>query len=141
VAHAGLSAAEDVVNEAMARAVAGIGRFRWEAAGFDAWVFGILRRVCSEHHRRRARDGRRLHFDYASPGIEPGEDVELAEDHSRVREAFGRLSRAEQELLELRLIARLSAEDTAAVLGRSPGAIRTAQSRALANLRKLMDER
>ena len=55
VAHAGPAVAEDLVNEAMTRAVAGIGKFRWDGNGFDGWLFGILRRVCYEHHRRQHR--------------------------------------------------------------------------------------
>jgi RNA polymerase sigma-70 factor (ECF subfamily) len=48
---------------------------------------------------------------------------------------------ADRELLELRVMAGLSSEQTAAVLGRTPGAVRTAQSRALARLRQLLEER
>jgi RNA polymerase sigma-70 factor (ECF subfamily) len=138
--HAGAGAAEDLVNETMARAVAGMGRFRWEASGFDGWLFGILRRVCAEHHRRQGRRRHELRFGPEGNGSEPGEDLELAEDHAAVRAAFAHLNPAEREVLELRLISRLSADDTARVLGKRPGAVRTAQSRALANLRKLMDE-
>jgi RNA polymerase sigma-70 factor (ECF subfamily) len=141
IAHGGPSAADDLVNETMARAVAAIHRFRWESSGFDGWTFGILRRVCAEHHRRRTRDGRKPRFEFASRDTEPGERLEIAEDHEQIRRAFQRLSAGDQEVLELRLISCLSAEDTARVLGRSPAAVRTAQSRALANLRKMMDQR
>jgi RNA polymerase sigma-70 factor (ECF subfamily) len=140
VSHAGMASAEDLTNETMARAVAGIGRFRWEASGFDGWLFGILRRVCSEHHRRQGRQRRDARFGPERNGSEPGDDLELAEDHAAVRKAFAQLTLAEQEILELRLVSRLSSEDTARVLGKRPGTVRTAQSRALANLRKLMEQ-
>ena len=139
ISHAGSAAAEDLVNETMARAVAAIARFRWEANGFDAWLFGILRRVCAEHHRREKRRGGTFRLAPTPNGSHPGEDLELVDDHTAVRNAFAKLTPAEREVLELRLIAQLSAEDTGRVLGKRAGAVRTAQSRALANLRALME--
>ncbi len=138
--HGGLGVADDLVSETMSRAVAGVGKFEWLSAGFDAWLVGILRRVCAEHHRR---NGHRWRFSPLRPVVgerQPGEDLELAEDHAEVRRAFERLKPAEREVLELRVIADLSAEDVAAVLGKTAGTVRTAQSRALAHLRQLMDQ-
>ena len=139
LAHAERSLCEDLVNETMARAVAGIARFGWEGGGFDAWLFGILRRVCSEHHRSQKRHNARYKAEAMTTASQPGDELELADDHSEVRRAFGRLRADEREVLELRLVAGLSAEDVGRVLGKPAGAVRTAQSRALANLRLLME--
>lgn len=131
--------ADDVVSETMARAVARIGAFRWEPSGFDPWLFGILRRVCLEHLRRQNRGRRGAGYNNIDTLQQPGDGVELADDHRSVRTAFSRLSSKEQELLQLRLVACLSVDEVARVLGKRSGAVRTAQSRALANLRQLMD--
>jgi len=138
-ARVGSGGAEDLVNETMARAVAGIGRFRREPGGFDAWLFGILRRVCLEYFRR---EGRRRNVGVQSfvDTADPGEEMDLADEHRMVRKAFAQLTPAEQEVLELRLISGLSAEEAARVLGKRAGAVRTAQSRALANLRGLVGD-
>ena len=71
----------------------------------------------------------------------PADSVEIADEHAAIRAAFARLSEADREVLELRVIAGLTPEQTAAVLGKRPGAVRTAQSRALARLRKEMWQR
>jgi len=141
VGRVGSSRVDDVMNETLTRAIAGIDRFRWEPAGFDAWLFGIARHVCADEHRwsRRART-----LAAKAPtvvGIEPlpGEALERVEDDERVKRLFAKLSADERELLELRVMAGLSAQDTARVLGRSPGAVRTAQSRALSHLRRLWE--
>jgi RNA polymerase sigma-70 factor (ECF subfamily) len=137
---------EDVMSETMTRAVARLDRFDLGPAGFDGWVFGIARRVVFEHNRRVDTARRRSHdvaatVDTMGAGdVEPGDDLVLADEHARVRQLFARLSPAERELLELRVVAGLSAEDVARVLGKRPGAVRTAQSRALANLRRLLEE-
>ncbi len=135
----GYDIAEDLVSETMARAVEGIGRYRWEAVGFDAWLFGILRRLCADHHRRRWRRG----GDIGLADVErdrPEDALLRAEEHGEVRRAFARLSAAERQLLDLRVIAGLSAQDVAHILGKRSGAVRSAQSRALAHLRQLLGE-
>jgi RNA polymerase sigma-70 factor (ECF subfamily) len=145
VRRVGAEHADDSVSETMTRAVASIHRFQWGDAGFDGWVFGIARHVSVDHHRRldrvrRYRHVGRLFSAGKFDGTEPVDhDLIIGDDQALIRQLFVRLSPAEQEVLELRVIAGLSAEQVGEVLGRSPGAVRTAQSRALAHLRELME--
>jgi RNA polymerase sigma-70 factor (ECF subfamily) len=134
--HVGGESADDVVSETMMRAVASIDRFRWTPAGIEPWLFGIARRVVADHHRRTGRL-RRWSRAVASPAQPlPADAAELADEHAAVRAAFERLSARDRELLELRVIAGLTPEQAAALLGKRPGAVRVAQSRALARLRQ-----
>lgn len=133
--------AKDAVSETMARAVANIGRFRHVpgTGGLDGWLFGICRHVVLDAQRAAGRRG------YGPPpdGVthaDPVEGLVSAEEAAAIRRAFALLSDADRELLELRVVTGLSAEDAAAVLGRRPGAVRMAQSRALSRLRRLLDE-
>ena len=129
----------------MMRAVASIDHFQWTDAGFDGWVFGIARHVSVDHHRRLERVRRYHHINRMfsggkTDGTAPVEqDLVIDDDQALVRHLFGQLTPGEQELLELRVIAGLSAEQAGEVLGHKPGAVRTAQSRALAHLRDLME--
>jgi RNA polymerase sigma-70 factor, ECF subfamily len=138
--------ADDAVSETMARAVASIGRFQWTDAGFDGWVFGIARHVSVDHHRHLDRTRRYRHIGRLFPGgrsdgtMPVDHDLVIDDDQALIRQLFTRLTPAEQEVLELRVIAGLSAEQVGEVLGRKPGAVRTAQSRALAHLRELMEQ-
>ncbi|MFT3767472.1 MAG: sigma factor-like helix-turn-helix DNA-binding protein [Minicystis sp.] len=63
-----------------------------------------------------------------------------AEASSAVRAAFHRLSAFDQEVLELRVVAGLSSDEVAAVLGKKSGAVRMAQARALERLRELLEQ-
>jgi RNA polymerase sigma-70 factor (ECF subfamily) len=132
--------AREAVSETMARAVAGMDRFRPTGPGFDGWLFGICRHVVLDAQRAAGRRG------YAPPteGISgepaPGERLLLDEEYRAVRAAFARLGDADRELLELRVVAGLSAEETAAALGRRSGAVRMAQARTLARLRRHLKE-
>ena len=134
----GVELAGDAVAETMARAVAGIGKFEWKGAGLDAWIYGILRNVVADVHRGRARDARRR-VPAALADADPLEHVVHTEEAMRVRRAFAELPAADRELLELRVIGGLDANQIAVVLGKRPGAIRMAQSRALARLRHALD--
>jgi len=144
VRRVGIEHADDGVSETMTRAVASIDRFTWGDAGFDGWVFGIARHVSVDHHRRldkarRYRHLGRLFSGSRSDGTAPvDQDLVVGTEQALVRRLFARLSAAEQEVLELRVIAGLSAEQVGGLLGQTPGAVRTAQSRALAHLRDLM---
>ena len=139
-----LEHADDLVSETMTRAVASIERFVWTDAGFDGWVFGIARHVTVDHHRRQDRVRRYHHISRMfSGGKTDGtatveQDLVIGDDQALIRHLFTQLTPAEQEVLELRVIAGLSAEQVGEVLGHKAGAVRTAQSRALAHLRELM---
>jgi len=130
----GRSRAADVVAETMARAVAAIERFDPAGTGFDPWLFGICRHVVADTHRKAARDdGRREPA--ATPVDDIGDGLEHDEEAAAMRIAYDRLSDDDRDVLDLRVVAGLSAEDVAAVLGKQPGAVRMAQSRALDRLR------
>lgn len=138
-ARAGTGVADDLVNETMARAVAAIERFKWNGGGFDAWLFGILRRVCLEHYRKNG-NGRAGWSDQWIDHTDPGEALEREAEHEELRRAFANLDDSDRDILTLRLISGLPADEVARAVGKSPGAVRTAQSRALASLRLLIGE-
>jgi RNA polymerase sigma-70 factor, ECF subfamily len=144
VRRVGAEQADDAIGETMMQAVASIDRFGWTEAGFDGWVFGIARHVSVDHHRRQERVRRYHHISRMfsgnkTDGTAPVEqDLVIGDDQALVRRLFSQLTPDEQELLELRVIAGLSAEQVGEVLGHKAGAVRTAQSRALAHLRELM---
>jgi RNA polymerase sigma-70 factor (ECF subfamily) len=132
-------AADDAVSETMLRALDRLPTFTWQGAGVDAWLCGILRNVVLEGYRRSGRiDPTWGHRQDLAGG--PLEQLVDREDRTRVRAAFERLGAEDRELLELRVVAGLSAEATGEVLGRRAGAVRMAQSRALGRLRELMGE-
>ena len=130
--------ARDAVAETMARAIARIDRFEWRGGGFDAWLYGILRHVVLDAHRARGRDRDRRERDEPRRA-EPLDHVVDNEDAQEVRAAFARLPSADRELLELRVVAGLSAEEVGQVMGKRPGAVRMAQSRALERLRRELE--
>lgn len=136
----GVDAARDAVSETFARAVTDIARYEARRGCFDGWVFGICRHVVVARQREDGRRSSRPLPDRASPDPGPADHVLAREEHAALRAAFDRLSPGDQELLELRVLGHLSAEEVARVLRKRPGAVRTAQSRALSRLRAHLEE-
>jgi RNA polymerase sigma-70 factor (ECF subfamily) len=130
-------AADDAVSDTMTRALVRIDSFAWRGEGFDAWLYGIL--------LERARAGARFVGD-GPPDVpahepEPLGCVLAREEAVEVRRAFARLGPDEQELLELRVVGGLGPDEVGRVIGKTAGAVRMAQTRALARLRHCIDDR
>lgn len=135
----GQDLAADAVSETMAKSIAAIDRFEWRGGGFDAWIFSILRNVITDIHRRQGRFAEDEPADEPSSDSGPLEHLLDTEEASEMRDAFMRLNDGDRELLELRVIAGLDAIQVGEVLGKNPGAVRTAQSRALIRLRTILE--
>ena len=111
----------------------------WEEA-FRSWLFTI-----AHHHVVNRRRGVARHasvpLEFAAELDDPSptpEELAIAADHQgRVLALFSQLSLDQRRVMELRL-AGLSDMEIAAVLGRSPGAVRAVESRAIARLRALL---
>src|SRR4051794_12490663 len=131
--------ADDVVSETMAKAVASLDRYE-TGRSFNAWLFGIARHVIADMGRKRKRWERQPPDLSQGEEQPPGEALERHDEHAEILSAFGQLSDRDREVLELRVVAGLTAEQVGALLGMKPDAVRTAQSRALARLRKMMAE-
>ena len=128
--------AVDAVNETMARAVASLESFRELDGAFAGWLFGILRNVVMNVQRAASRT---LPAEFDVPTPDPVEPLVAGEDADELRAAFAQLPPGDRELLELRVVAGLTADEVATAVGRTPGAVRMAQSRALARLRELLE--
>ena len=137
--------AEEAVSETMVRAMGLISRYRPGSGGIEAWFFGIARNVVLETYRagarHRAADPAGL---AARPSLSVHGDPERAvldtEERTLLARAFLRLSAQDRDVLELRVLSGLDAEQVGELTGRRAGAVRTAQSRALARLRLEFDE-
>ena len=132
-------AAEDATSQTFVKALSAISRFRPEPGSFRGWLFTIAHRVVIDSYRREKPtaplDGI---GELRDPDTGP-EDRALIQETSRELYALVALLPDEQaNLIELRL-AGLTDREIADVLGRSYGAIRVAQHRAIKRLQELAD--
>jgi RNA polymerase sigma-70 factor (ECF subfamily) len=136
--------AEDVASETWAQACRDLHRFDGDADGFRGWVTTIGRHRALDHLRRRSR---RPQVDRDLTGFEIAGDSDVL---ASVDESLGTASaialirtlpRAQAEAVMLRAVMGLDARTAGDVLGRRPGAVRTAAQRGLATLARLLEER
>lgn len=132
--------ARDAVAETFTRLVQGLHALGRPGVTPEGWCFGILHHVVNDTHRKRYKRSRTPAADLVTPD-DPAEDMVLADEHAGMRRAFRRLPSRDKDLLELRVVAGLGADEVATILSMRPGAVRMAQHRALERLRSLlMDE-
>lgn len=76
--------------------------------------------------------------DREDPNVGPEDLAVILDQTGRMRELLDRLSPQHREIVTLRVAVGMSAEETAQALGMTAGAVRVAQHRALARLRKMI---
>lgn len=135
-------AADDVAQEVFVAVLAALPRFRDEGKPFAAFVFGIAARKVADAQRAAYRRPVPVAEvpDGPSDGPDPDERLMRGADAARARALLEYLTPDQREILLLRVAAGLSADDTAAALDMTPGAVRVAQHRALTRLRALASE-
>ena len=133
--------AHDVLQDAYLKVLDGRAAFRGEAT-FRTWLFGVIRRTASEHHRsvlrRIARFLRADGHDAAAGGQDAGDAIDARATAARLRSALRQLPRRQREVLHLVFHEAMTVEAAASVLGVSTGSARTHYARGKARLRELL---
>lgn len=136
------ASADDVSQEVCMAVLTALPTYREQGRPFLAFVYGIASHKVADAHRAAARNR-------SDPVAEFPEFPELAdgpEQYAMNGERNGRMARLmaalppkQSEILILRVLVGLSADETADAIGSTPGAVRVAQHRALSKLRRLLE--
>lgn len=132
--------AEELLQRTFVKMIEALPRYRSRGLPFGAWVFRIARNVVIDH-RRTSHPGVSLDavVGHASDAGDPVAAAERGHDRARLRSALDALPPDQREVLVWRFFADLTPAETAALMGRSNGAVRVLQHRALAALRGLLE--
>ena len=132
----GIEDPEAVTQDTFVALHARIGSLTGGAAGMRTLIFSIAHARVVDHHRHRARVPRPLEYDPATDRrVAPPADEGVVDGRTGVTALLASLVAEYQEVLALRVIADLSIEETARIMGRTTGAIKQLQRRALVALR------
>ena len=132
--------AADATQQIFANALAKLAYFRDRGDSFRGWLFTIAHHEVGARRQRRIRraEGPLTEGDeVADPAPTPEELAIATDDHRRLRALLAQLPPGRRRVCELRL-ADLTDREIAGILGMTEGAVRTAQSRAVEQLRDLM---
>jgi RNA polymerase sigma-70 factor, ECF subfamily len=135
---AAYSSADDVAQEVCLAVLGALPRYNDEPESFLPFVYGIAAHKVADHYRRAGRDK-------AEPAADVPEGIDLdagpeqqtmrADMRARLVRLLDTLAPRQREILVLRLVVGLSAQETATAIGLTATAVRVAQHRALAKLR------
>jgi RNA polymerase sigma-70 factor, ECF subfamily len=132
-------AADDVAQEVCIAVLSALPRYRDMGRPFASFVFGIASHKVADALRAAARTAIPVEHlpDGPDDGPGPEETVVACIEAERARALLARLPGHQRELLVLRVLSGMTAEETGRELGMSAGAVRVAQHRAIARLRAI----
>jgi RNA polymerase sigma-70 factor (ECF subfamily) len=130
--------AEDLTTQTFTKMLESIKRFRWQSAPFSAWLFRIAHNLAMDHFRA----SRRWQPEEEVP--EPRDEAEPSAEAAAMQ-TIGResmlgliegLSTEQQQVLTLKFVFNLPNAEVATILGKTEGAVKSLQHRALVSLQK-----
>lgn len=136
--------AEDLTEEVFFRVWQSLPGYEARGVPFGGFVFRVARNALYDHYRRSRRQPHRpgslewAEEHHAGPGSDPAVSVLEQMEHRVLHQTLGLLREDHRQVLSLRFLAGLTPEETAQAMGKSTGAIRVLQHRALAALKKLI---
>ena len=123
--------AEDLTSEVFQHALANLAKFEWRGVPFAVWLFRIAANSIADRGRRLSRQ---------DPGALPGDDLDQAawpdiERRAALYQLVDSLPEDQRSVIIQRFVDQKSIRDIAHEFGRSEGAIKQLQFRALETLR------
>lgn len=139
----GVTDAEDVASDTWAQACRDMSSFKGDADGFRGWITTIGRHRALDHLRAKGRRPQSAGPIEEFPDRPGDDDVEATVaalvSTADAIELIASLPAEQSEAVLLRAVMGLDAKTAAKILGRSPGAVRTAAYRGLKALAERSD--
>jgi RNA polymerase sigma-70 factor (ECF subfamily) len=130
--------AEDLTNQTFVKMIESIDRFEWRKVPISAWLFRIAHNLAMDHFRSRRR-----WQPEEEPPEPPGSEARSAEEEAfhaigqrSMLEMIEGLSDDQQQVLTLKFVFDFSNAEVGTILGKSEGAIKSLQHRALGTLQR-----
>lgn len=135
--------AEDLCSEVFVKALEAIDSYTFKGIPFSAWLYRIASNLVIDHYRRQPPQPD-MPWEDSQPLVahdNPGERLEREFDHQELRAALRGLTSDQQQVIILKFVDGLSNNEVAHILGKTEGAVKSLQHRALASLGRLMGEK
>jgi len=122
--------AEDITAEVFHQALANLPRFQWRGVPFAAWLLKIAANAMNDHSKRLRKEREPV-------PLEPPAEIYLQQTEHRARlfRLVGRLPADQRSVIVMRFAEQKSIREIAGQLGRTEGAVKQLQFRALTSLR------
>jgi len=133
--------AEDLTEQVFLSAWEAIDGYEQRGHPFSAWLYRIAHNAVVDHYRTRKEERplEAVAFRLADESLGPEETLLKKTEVSRLLNALRELSDEKQDLILLRFVEGLSHSEVAEILGKSEGACRVMQHRALGSLSEILE--
>jgi len=133
--------AEDLTEEVFIRAWTALPKYEPQGHRFSSWLYRIAQNLVVDHYRRKASQGSENEAEMEKlpdPRSLPEEQLAKQQDYASLARAVQQLGDDEQHVIILRFVEGLSHREVAEAIGKSEGASRVIQHRALEVLAGIM---
>jgi len=132
-------AAEELTAEVFHKALAALPGFEWRGAPFGAWLIRIAANAIADRAVKASRERSEAEAPEPLSGALPTDvEIERAEERARLFRFVDELPVDQRTVIVERFVHERSIRETASVIGRSEGAVKQLQLRALHELRARM---
>jgi RNA polymerase sigma-70 factor (ECF subfamily) len=130
--------AEDLTTQTFLKMLESITRFRWQSAPFSAWLFRIAHNLAMDHFRATRRWQPEEDVPEPAGETEPSAEAQAFQLIGRqsMLELIEGLSQEQKQVLTLKFVFNLPNAEVATILGKTEGAVKSLQHRALVSLQK-----
>lgn len=133
--------AEDLTAEVFVKALEAIDTFTFRGVPFSAWLYRIANNLVTDHFRRRPRNNHLpLEETQIATDDNPNDMMERGFTQRELASALSMLTDEQQQVVILKFVDGLSNIEVAQVLGKTEGAIKSLQHRALASLGRVLGD-
>ncbi len=132
--------AEDLTHQVFLQAWQRINSYKDLGYPFSSWLYQIARNLVIDHYRgaREHADLDQADLELATNSLEAEEAVETRLEMERVRLAIRKLKPLYQDIIILRFIEDLPIKEVARAIGKSEGAVKLLQHRAIGQLQAML---
>lgn len=132
---------EAALQDVFLRAFRRIGQFEGTESALRRWIFTVAHNLIVDERRFASRRPVSVPLEaVVTPGGDAEDDAIARLGSARVRALLESLAPDQRDALLLRFLADLSADDISVAMGRSAGAVKALQRRALEHLRHRLEE-
>ncbi len=133
--------AEDLTHQVFVKAWENIDKYEFRGYSFGSWLYQIARNTTIDYYRRRS--GVEVSIEELTIEL-PSEDsvegkIDDKLDLRKIMKAIKELNEVEQEVLIMRFVDDLPIKEVADAIGKTEGAVKLIQHRAIKNLKKILE--
>ena len=137
----GTQLAEDLTSEVFLKALESIDSYVFRGIPLHAWLLRIARTTVAMYYRSRPASAEvSLEEELLPTEVGPSDVFDSGLTQKQLAQALAHLTEDQQEVIILRFVDGLSNAEAGQVLGKSEGAVKSLQHRALSSLNRVLEE-